>query len=89
MSILKNELGLIGILAAMGVGSDIPGLYAGGYKSKDLLDGVDIDAEYLLIQDKKSKLSANLRKRVVYIVEAVKIMKEKNDEVMDTGTETK
>ena len=40
----------------------------GGYK--DALDDIDLNAEYELIQQKKSKLSANDRRRVVFIVEA-------------------
>lgn len=34
--------------------------------SEDPLEGIDIEEEYKLIMKKKSKLSANLRNRVVY-----------------------
>lgn len=36
----------------------------------DPLDKIDLDAEYKLIQLKESKLSANQRRRVVYLVES-------------------
>lgn len=36
---------------------------------RDLLQGVDLQKEYLLIKEKKSRLSASLRRAVVYRVE--------------------
>jgi hypothetical protein len=52
----------------------------GGFlpKAKDELADIDIEYEYRLIQEKKSRLSRNMRDMVVYRYE--KIMKDRNTE---------
>ena len=40
-----------------------------GFLKSDPLDKIDLDAEYKLILQKKSKLSANQRRRVIMITE--------------------
>jgi hypothetical protein len=44
-------------------------LMEGFVGKRDLLEGIDLQKEYLLIKEKKSKLSASLRRAVVYRVE--------------------
>ena len=46
--------------------SSFMGLASTRYHSYDPLKGVDLAAEYVLIQQKKSKLSANDRQLVVF-----------------------
>ena len=60
-----------------GLGTLLPLFLMGGHGSlfgsgKNPLKGIDIDKEYKLIQRKKSKLSANLRARVVNVYESRK-----------------
>ena len=49
------------MVAAMG------SMNSGRRRCVDELEGVDIEAEYALIQQKKSRLSRRLRERVCYI----------------------
>lgn len=59
---------LMGMLA--GLSADMPhGMFPKVHKCKDPLDGIDLEAEAELIRQKKSKLTASQRRRVMYLVE--------------------
>ena len=60
----KDKKGLLATMLMLGVVNNTF-TFDDPYYQKDSLDGIDIEKEYNLIQEKKSRLSANIRKMVV------------------------